>query len=124
MRGVFLDLASLAEQDLDCGAIVRTVAEGADKEALAADLRYSLKLWAVVKERCSKRSVKSLVHEDLSLPLRILRDMVTSDVERVLVDPHGQFADEVRVRRDLRVGLAQGSAHRMRPARGSRDHAA
>jgi ribonuclease G len=81
----------LAEQELDCGAIVRTVAEGADKAALAADLRYSLKLWAVVKERCNERSVKSLVHEDLSLPLRVLRDMVTSDVERILVDSEDDF---------------------------------
>ena len=82
----------LAQQDLDCGAIVRTVAEGADKGALAADLRYSLKLWAVVKEQCSKRSVKSLIHEDLSLPLRVLRDMVTADVERILVDSGDDFA--------------------------------
>ena len=81
----------LAQQDLDCGAIVRTVAEGADKDALAADLRYSLKLWAVVKEQCSKRSVKSLIHEDLSLPLRVLRDMVTADVERILVDSGDDF---------------------------------
>ena len=81
----------LAQQDLDCGAIVRTVAEGADKDALAADLRYSLKLWAVVKEKCSKRSVKSLIHEDLSLPLRVLRDMVTADVERILVDSGDDF---------------------------------
>ena len=81
----------LAEQDLDCGAIVRTVAEGANKDALAADLRYSLKLWAVVNEQCSKRSVKSLIHEDLSLPLRVLRDMVTADVERILVDSRDDF---------------------------------
>ena len=81
----------LAQRELECGAIVRTVAEGADKAALAADLRYSLKLWEVVKEQCSKRSVKSLVHEDLSLPLRVLRDMVTSDVERVLVDSESDY---------------------------------
>jgi ribonuclease G len=81
----------LDENGLACGAIVRTVAEGTGREALAADLRYLMKLWGVVQERCSKRSVKSLVHEDLSLPLRILRDMVTGDVERVLVDSRSDF---------------------------------
>ena len=81
----------LEENELGCGAIVRTVAEGADRQALAADLRYLMKLWRVVQERCSKRSVKSLVHEDLSLPLRVLRDMVTSNVERVLVDSRSDF---------------------------------
>ncbi len=82
----------LAERGLECGAIVRTVAEGMDKQALEPDLKYTLKLWEVVKERCSKTSVKKLVHEDLSLPLRVLRDMVTSDIERVLVDSEDDFA--------------------------------
>ncbi len=83
--------AMLAERDLGCGAIVRTVAEGLEREALESDLRYSLKLWDVVQERCSKRTAKSLVHEDLSLPLRVLRDMVTVDVERVLIDSQSDY---------------------------------
>ena len=81
----------LAESGIECGAIVRTVAEGAEIEALRADLEFLVKLWGVVQERCSGRSVKSLVHEDLSLPLRLLRDMVTRDVERVLVDSRTDF---------------------------------
>ncbi|MDH3481206.1 MAG: ribonuclease G [Gammaproteobacteria bacterium] len=81
----------LAEKDLSCGVIVRTVAEGTDKETLVADLKYTLKLWAVIQERCSKTPVKMLVHEDLSLPLRVLRDMVTSDIERILVDSEDDF---------------------------------
>jgi ribonuclease G len=89
LRGMVEEM--LAENDLKCGAIVRTVAEGADREALAADLRYSIRLWEVVKERCSKSSVKTLVHEDLSLPLRVLRDMVTGDVENVLVDSESDY---------------------------------
>jgi ribonuclease G len=89
LRGMVEDL--LAEKDLRYGAIVRTVAEGADREALAADLRYSIRLWEVVQERCSKSSVKTLVHEDLSLPLRVLRDMVTGDVENILVDSESDY---------------------------------
>ena len=83
--------AMLADGGLECGAIVRTVAEGMERETLESDLRYSLKLWDVVQERCSKRPAKSLVHEDLSLPLRVLRDMVTADVERVLVDSRSDY---------------------------------
>ena len=81
----------LAEKDLRCGAIVRTVAEGTDREALAADLRYLIRLWSIIEERCRERSVKTLIHADLSLPLRVLRDMVTSDVERLLVDSRSDF---------------------------------
>ncbi len=82
----------LAEQGLECGVIVRTVAEGATAEALQADLKYLAKLWEVIQLRCSKAGVKTLVHEDLSLPLRVLRDFVTSDVEHILVDSEEDFA--------------------------------
>ncbi len=82
----------LAEHGLECGAIVRTVAEGAEREALDADLKYLTRLWQVIQQRYSKEPVKSLVHEDLSLPLRVLRDLVTSDVEQILVDSKEDFA--------------------------------
>jgi ribonuclease G len=81
----------LDETGGEVGAIVRTVAEGADADELRADLNFLLKLWHVVQERCSKSKVKTLVHEDLSLPLRVLRDLVTSDVEHILVDSESDF---------------------------------
>ncbi len=90
LRGMVEGL--LAEHGIAGGAIVRTVAEGADAEPLRADLEYLSKLWHVVQERCSEAGVKTLVHEDLSLPLRVLRDLVTSDVEHILVDSEADFA--------------------------------
>ncbi len=90
LRGMVEDL--LEEHGLKCGAIVRTVAEGASPDALSADLRYTIKLWDVVQQRCRLANAKSLVHEDLSLPLRVLRDLVTTDVERILVDSESDFS--------------------------------
>jgi ribonuclease G len=81
----------LEEHGLTCGAIVRTVAEGASEETISADLRYTIKLWDVVQQRCRLANVKTLVHEDLSLPLRVLRDLVTTDVERILVDSETDY---------------------------------
>ncbi len=89
LRGIVEGL--LAEHDLKCGAIVRTAAEGANVDALATDLRYVGKLWEVVQQRCSVASVKTLIHEDLSLPMRVMRDLVTTDVERILVDSDDDF---------------------------------
>jgi len=89
LRGMVEEL--IAEVELGCGAIVRTVAEGAEIDALRADLKFLMKLWAVVQERCSKGKVKTLIHEDLSLPLRVLRDLVSSDVENILVDSEADF---------------------------------
>ncbi len=89
-------LRTLAEETLEkraveCGLIVRTVAEGAGKGALKKDLKYLLKLWEVVQSSCESAGPKSLIHNDLSLPLRVLRDLVTSDVERILVDSRDDF---------------------------------
>ena len=89
LRGIVESL--LEEHGLTCGAIVRTVAEGASEDVISADLRYTLKLWDVVQQRCRLANAKSLVHEDLSLPLRVLRDLVTTDVERILVDSESDF---------------------------------
>ena len=77
--------------DGDSGVIVRTAAEGISADALRADLAFLRKLWAVVQDHCRKAPVKSLVHEDLPLPIRLLRDLVTADVERVLVDSEPDF---------------------------------
>jgi len=81
----------LNQQGLECGAIVRTVAEGCDVEMLAADLKYLLRLWDVVQQSCSEKMVQKLIHEDLSLPLRVLRDLVTSAVDQILVDNEQEF---------------------------------
>jgi ribonuclease G len=81
----------LGEDDKPAGVIVRTAAEGAPHEALRADLVFLKKLWSVVQVQCSKGAVKTLVHEDLPLPIRIMRDMVTSDVERILIDSKPDF---------------------------------
>ncbi|MDJ0940786.1 MAG: ribonuclease G [Woeseiaceae bacterium] len=91
LRGLVEGL--LEEHGIGCGAIVRTVAEGADKDVLEADLKYLLRLWEVVQARCSKKAVKTMIHEDLSLPLRTLRDLVTSDVEQILVDSKSDYEE-------------------------------
>ena len=73
------------------GVIVRTAAEGAPEEALRADLGFLQKLLSVVQLECSNGKVKTLIHEDLPLPIRIMRDMVTTDVEQILVDSEDDF---------------------------------
>ncbi|MDX1498350.1 MAG: ribonuclease G [Woeseiaceae bacterium] len=81
----------LEEAGLACGAIVRTAAEGANGRLLAADLRYLARLAQAIRERSVVAAAGELIHEDLSLPLRILRDFVTTDVDHILVDSAGDF---------------------------------
>jgi ribonuclease G len=68
------------------GYIVRTAAEGADPQALRADMIFLQKLWAVLCEKATQSRPGNLVYEDLPLAIRVLRDVVSSGVEKVSVD--------------------------------------
>jgi ribonuclease G len=76
----------LAADDLNAGYIVRTAAEGATEAALRADMAFLRKLRDAIYETAQRVEAGQLVHEDLPLPLRTLRDVLTPEVERVLVD--------------------------------------
>jgi ribonuclease G len=73
------------------GYIVRTNAEGQPAEALAEDVAYLSRAWALVGERAREAAVGSCVYEDLSLPMRAVRDLVRRDVEKVRVDSRETF---------------------------------
>jgi ribonuclease G len=74
------------------GYIVRTAAMGAELPALHADMLYLQRLWAHVRETYMASSAGTLVHEDLPLTTRVLRDELRSEVRRVLVDSPAGFA--------------------------------
>jgi len=68
------------------GFIVRTVAEAASDEDLTADIGYLIKLWRGIKEHALTAAPQALLYQDLDLSLRVLRDLVTTDTERIVVD--------------------------------------
>lgn len=73
------------------GYIVRTNAEGQSAESLAFDVTYLGKVWRVVQENIAKAKVGERVYEELSLPLRALRDLLNDDIEKVRVDSRETF---------------------------------
>ena len=76
----------LREEELGHGYIVRTNAEGVNDFALSADMVYLIKVWRSIMERAETAAPSTCVFEDLSLPLRALRDMMHEDVDRVRID--------------------------------------
>ncbi len=68
------------------GFIVRTVAENASSEDLEADMEFLLHSWDEIRDLAAKAPVPSLVYEDLDITLRVVRDIFSPDVERVVVD--------------------------------------
>lgn len=79
-------LETMMDGQPDGGFIVRTAAEGADFDALRADMMYLLRLWDVVEKNYARGAAGEIVHADLDLPLRILRDLLGDDMERIRVD--------------------------------------
>jgi ribonuclease G len=73
-------------RDVPAGYIVRTNAEGQSAEALAEDVAYLGKAWQAVQAATAGAALGSCIYEDLSLPLRALRDLMRRDVEKVRVD--------------------------------------
>ncbi|MDT8321453.1 MAG: ribonuclease G [Xanthomonadales bacterium] len=77
---------ALRDDSQEHGYIVRTNAEGVNDFALSADMVYLGKVWQAIRERAADAPPASCIFEDLSLPLRALRDMMHEKVDRVRID--------------------------------------
>jgi ribonuclease G len=86
------ELTQLLGADSGGGYIVRTAAQGVAPQSLREDMRYLAKLWGHVRERAAQVAAGAVVHEDLPLSLRVLRDELTHGVGRVLVDSPREHA--------------------------------
>jgi ribonuclease G len=68
------------------GFIVRTVSEGVDSHELHSDMAFLTKLWEDIQKKAALAPAPALVHPDLNIVLRTVRDLFTSDVDRLIVD--------------------------------------
>lgn len=75
----------------DMGVIVRTVAEGVDEEELRQDVNLLTNLWRKIINRSNHGPVPNLLHRDLELVQRILRDIFTEDVDRLIIDSRYEY---------------------------------
>ncbi|MBU1426319.1 MAG: ribonuclease G [Gammaproteobacteria bacterium] len=68
------------------GYIIRTLAEAASDEELRADVAYLDKLWNNLQQQSQRMAPPALLYKELDISLRVLRDCVTEDTTRILVD--------------------------------------
>ena len=68
------------------GFIVRTVAEGKGEEDLASDIQFLARLWTQVQERFEHAPAPSLLHEEMDLTFRVVRDLFSPQVDEFFVD--------------------------------------
>lgn len=68
------------------GLIIRTVAEGVSEEVLEQDLQNLLKMWERLLQRIKNTGGTALLHQDLALVQRILRDLFSADIHKLSVN--------------------------------------
>jgi ribonuclease G len=79
-------LQQLLPEGLTGGFIIRTMAETATEREMQNDIEYLTRLWADLTAKSGALPVPSPIYQDLSLAQRVLRDMVTEETARILVD--------------------------------------
>jgi len=66
--------------------IARTAAESVDEKILESDMLFLLKLWVSIQEKMEQATPCSLVHSDLPLSVRTVRDLYNENIEKIKVD--------------------------------------
>ena len=79
-------LEALLPPESSHGYIIRTSAEAATDAELQADIDYLTKVWDDIKRAAKTSPPESMLYQDLSLSLRVLRDMFNDNTQRILVD--------------------------------------
>ncbi len=74
------------EKQKSGGFIARTAAECVDEAILYSDMTFLTKLWEAILEKTKNAKAKTLIHEDLPLSIRTLRDLYKDGIEKVRVD--------------------------------------
>ncbi|MBW1645503.1 MAG: Rne/Rng family ribonuclease [Deltaproteobacteria bacterium] len=73
------------------GLIVRTASEGKAADALAGDLDFLLKLWRSIQARQEKLRAPVLIYQDLRLSQRLIRDLYSDAIDRLLIDSPTEY---------------------------------
>lgn len=78
-------------KDESAGLIVRTVSEGAAKGEIKNDLDFLARAWKTVDEKKDGARAPSLLYADLDIILRSVRDLMSQDVEKLVIDSKAEF---------------------------------
>ena len=84
-------ISQLIPEDEQGGFIVRTMAEGATEEALSNDIGYLQKIWKDIETQSKLLPPPSMLYQELSLGLRVLRDFVNPETQSIVIDSRENF---------------------------------
>jgi len=73
------------------GFIIRTASEGCTEEELKKDIDYLMLLWENIQKKKDKASAPHLLYSDLDLALRSVRDLLSHEIEEVIIDSKEEY---------------------------------
>lgn len=89
----------------DMGLIVRTAAEGIEEEELAGDLSFLVNLWKKIQKKAKKGPTPSLLYHDHDLLYRILRDLFTQEIDKLIIDDPQSYEKSLDLIKSISSGL-------------------
>ncbi len=98
------------------GLIVRTAAEGVDAAELQSDYEFLINVWEKIKKKTKKGPCPALLYRDHDFLYRILRDYLSKDIDRLLIDENDTYSKALELVKTLapslksRVQLYNGAA--------------
>ena len=73
------------------GYIVRTAGECIQEEKLANEMRFINNLWENIQKKYQTAPVPSLLHKELNVSLRAVRDLLIHEAEKLIIDSHSGY---------------------------------
>jgi len=102
-------LKSIAKRlkERSIGVIIRTVAEGKSENHIENDFNQLLQNWYSIEKKADNSDAPSLVYEDLATASSVVRDLLTPDVERIIIDSKPLFKKTQKYLEDISPSLLE-----------------
>jgi len=85
------DIVTELAQNSSMGYIVRTAGEGVQKEKIAYEMGFLKNLWGNIQKKYQTAGTPSLLHQELNLSLRAVRDLLIQEAEKLVIDSRKDY---------------------------------
>lgn len=89
-RSRLKDLVMTTRKD-NFGYIVRTAAEGIEKEKIEKEMVFLTSIWNKIQKRNDAASSPALIHKELTVILRAVRDLLTHEADKLIIDSRSGY---------------------------------
>lgn len=73
------------------GFIIRTASSGVEEGEIITDMKFLMKIWEKIKEKSEKARPISLIHQDIVITLRVIRDILSTDIDEIIIDSKEEY---------------------------------